>query len=147
MFATLWGKMRATMIHAGFTNDMKQKLFAEVPNTLTHLHNLQCDKRTTESPYKRSYGYHPRWAQELKRIGELVFHLGCDFKRDKDGTFYYGPRRYIDKMVSSFKQMFNNEVTPSSSSLVERDHLELDTSEFLIPDDVTKYQSLIGSLQ
>ena len=76
----------------------------------------------------------------------MAFHLGCDFKRDKDGTLYYGPRQYIKKLVTSFKQMFNSEVTPSSLPLVEGDHLELDISDYLSPDDVTKYQSLIKLL-
>ena len=76
---------------------------------------------------------------KLKGVGQLEFHLGCDFKRDKDGTFYYGPKQYIKKLVSSFKQMFNSEATPSSLPLVEGDHPELDTSEYLSLDDVTKY--------
>ena len=80
-------------------------------------------------------------------MGQLAFHLGCDFKRDKDGTLYYGPKQYIEKLVTSFKHMFNSKATPSSLPLVERDHPELDMSEYLSPDDVTKCQSLIGSLQ
>ena len=84
---------------------------------------------------------------KLKGVGELAFHLGCDFKRDKDGTLYYGPKWYIKKMVTSFKQMFNNEETLCSLPLVERDHQKLDMSEYLTPDDVIKYQSLISFFQ
>ena len=43
---------------------------------------------------------------------------------------YYGPKKYIDKIVTSFKHMFNTEAMPIHSSLVEGDHLELNTSEF-----------------
>ena len=100
-----------------------------------------------QNPLKNTKTLIEKYGFKLKCIGQLAFHLGCDFKRDKDGTFYYGPRWYIKKLVTSFKQMFNNEVTPSSSNLVEKDHLELDMSEYLSLDDITKYQSLIGSLQ
>ena len=60
-----------------------------------------------------------KYGFKLKGIGQLAFHLGCDFKKDKDGIFYYGPRRYIKKLVTSFKQMLNNEATSSSLLLVE----------------------------
>ena len=69
----------------------------------------------------------------------MAFHLGCDFKRDKDGILYYGPKWYVEKMVTSFKQMFNNEAIPSSLPLVEKDYPKLDTSEFLSPDDIMRY--------
>ena len=43
--------------------------------------------------------------------------------------------------------MFNEDPTPSNSPLPNNDHPELDESDLLSPDDVTKYQSIIGSLQ
>ena len=100
-----------------------------------------------KSPEKITQTLVEKYGFKLKGVGQLAFHLGCDFKRDKDGTLHYEPKQYINKLVTSFKQMFNSEATPSSSPLVEGDHLELDTSEYLLPDDITKYQSLIGSLQ
>ena len=42
-------------------------------------------------------------------------------------------------MVASFKQMFNEDATPSSLSLVEGDHLELDMSDYLSAEDIMKY--------
>ena len=100
----------------------------------------KCLEKITKSLFEK-YGF------KLKGVGGLAFHLGCDFKRDKDDTLYYEPRRYVNKMVFSFKQMFNNKATPSSSPLVEGDYPELDISEFFTLDDVTKYKSLIGFLQ
>ena len=42
-----------------------------------------CDKLINK------YGY------KLKGVGPLEYHLGCDFGRDPDGTFYYGPHTYV----------------------------------------------------
>jgi hypothetical protein len=28
---------------------------------------------------------------QLKGVGHIMFHLGCDFHHDKDGTILYGP--------------------------------------------------------
>ena len=83
-----------------------------------------------KSPEKITKTLVEKYGFKLKGVGKLAFYLGCDFKRDKDGTLYYGPRQYIKKLVTSFKQIFNSEATPSSLPLVEGDHLELDTSEY-----------------
>ena len=88
-----------------------------------------------------------KYQLKLKGVGHLTFHLGCDFTREKDGTLCYASRKYIGKMVAAFKCMFKEEVTPRNSLLNENDHPELNTSDFAPPEDVTKYQSLIGSLQ
>ena len=86
-FATIWGKMRSCMIHAGFTQKMKENLFAEVINTLTCLHNVQCDKRSEESPHLKSYGCQPKWAKKLRTIGEIgiVKGLGRTGKLESRG--------------------------------------------------------------
>ena len=33
-----------------------------------------------------------KYGFKLKGVGQLAFHLGCNFKIDKDGTLYYGPK-------------------------------------------------------
>eukprot|EP00934_Nitzschia_sp_Nitz4_P009470 Nitzschia sp. Nitz4//scaffold570_size2933//805//1731//NITZ4_009284-RA/size2933-augustus-gene-0.2-mRNA-1//1//CDS//3329554788//9460//frame0 len=37
---------------------------------------------------------------KLKGTGEVVFHLGCDYFRDKDGTLACIPRKYIEKLIA-----------------------------------------------
>jgi hypothetical protein len=34
-----------------------------------------------------------------------TYHLGCDF-RDQDGTLYFGPRKYMTKMMDQFNNMY-----------------------------------------
>ena len=86
---------------------------------------------------------------KLKGSGPMSFHLGCGFERDNnDGTLRMNPKKYIDKMIQGYEQMFGNKPnTVHQSPLAENDHPELDTSEFLDDEGIQQYQSLIGSLQ
>jgi hypothetical protein len=85
---------------------------------------------------------------KLKGMGSIAFHLGCDFFQDDDGTLCMAPRRYIDKMIANYERMFGEKLKQKVYSPLENgDHPEMDVSELLEPDDVTKYQYIIGSLQ
>ena len=84
---------------------------------------------------------------QLKGVGPLTYHLGCDFARDEDGTLYYGPRRYIDKILDTYKRNFGTEPHNKNSPMVQNDHPEIDDSDFLGPEDIKLYQSMIGALQ
>ena len=44
---------------------------------------------------------------KLKGDEPLLYHLGCDFGHDPDGTFYYQPKKYIGKMLSTYEHMFS----------------------------------------
>ena len=90
---------------------------------------------------ENKYGY------KLKGTGPLSFHLGCDFFRDKHGVLCFAPKKYIEKMLDSYHNMFGSLPRQYTSPLEKGDHPELDTSDELGDDDVKKYQSLIGSLQ
>ena len=60
----------------------------------------------------------------------------------------YTATKYIEKMVSTYERLFSEKPSRKDHSPLEHgDHLELDTSEFLDPEEVQLYQSLIGSLQ
>jgi len=83
---------------------------------------------------------------KLKHAGPLEFHLGCDFFHDPDGTLCFGQIKYIKKILSVYKNMFNQKPKPSSSPL-ERNDPELDASEEVAADVITQYQSMIGALQ
>ena len=84
----------------------------------------------------------------LKGTGPLEFHLGCDYFRDEDGNLCVAPKRYIERMVVSFEQMFGHKPKQKYSSPLEKnDHPELDMSPLLDMDGIKRYQSLIGALQ
>jgi hypothetical protein len=85
---------------------------------------------------------------KLKGTGQMLFHLGCDYKRDEHGILRISPSKYIEKISDLYKQMFGcSPVGNVSSPLEKGDHLEMDTSELLDKEDIERYQSLIGSLQ
>jgi hypothetical protein len=90
---------------------------------------------------KNVYGF------KLKGTGPIKFLLGCDYFPDENGVLCYGPRQYIEKMVSSFEQLFGHKPKHYKSPLEKGDHPELDTSEFLELDDIKKYQSMVGAAQ
>ena len=41
-------------------------------------------------------------------VEEQPHHLGCDFFRDEDGVMCMAPRKYIEKMISSYQRMFGS---------------------------------------
>jgi hypothetical protein len=85
---------------------------------------------------------------KLKGTGEIYFHLGCDYFRDKDGTLCYAPKKYIDKMIGTYERLFGSKPSQRVTSPLEKgDHPEIDTSDLLDEDGVKIYQSLIGALQ
>ena len=78
----------------------------------------------------------------------MEYHLGCDYKLDKDGTLVAQPTKYINKILDSFKKMFLNENFINARSPLEKnDHRELDNSELCNEEQITKYMSMIGQLQ
>ena len=47
-----------------------------------------------------------KYQYKLKGVGRITYHLGCDFVRDPDGTLSFGPRKYVEKMMTSYEQLF-----------------------------------------
>ena len=90
-----------------------------------------------------------KYKYKLKGVGILSFHLGCDFFRDHENTLCFGPKKYIRKMLESYKSpnMFNESPHKARSPLEKGDHPELDDSDLCSHEDVKKYQSMIGALQ
>jgi hypothetical protein len=85
---------------------------------------------------------------KLKGTGPIAFHLGCDFFRDEHGIMCMAPKKYIEKMMSTYELMFGSKPKTNVSSPLEKgDHPEIDTSDFLDPDGTQQYQSLIGAMQ
>ena len=89
-----------------------------------------------------------KYGFKFKGTGHIQYHLGMNFERDPDGTLRYIATKYIEKLIASYERMFGEKPTRRVRSPLEPgDHPELDTSEFLDPEGVQLYQSLIGSLQ
>jgi hypothetical protein len=84
---------------------------------------------------------------QLKGFGAPVYHLGGDFFREKDGPFAWGTNSYVKKMNQNYEILFNETPKEASSPMVDKDHPELELSEELGPEDIKRYQSLIGVLQ
>ena len=99
------------------------------------------DPKSVCDDLMQKYGY------KLKGVGEMEFHLGMDFGRDPDGVLYFGPRKYIDRMMESYLKMFGEEPKKYTSPLEKNDHPELDTSPLLDEDGITKFQSMVGAAQ
>ena len=67
---------------------------------------------------------------KIKGDGPLEYHLGCDYKLDKNGTLVAQPTKYINKILESYKKMFpNKNFLNAKSPLEKNDHPELDNSE------------------
>ena len=84
---------------------------------------------------------------KLKGDGPMKYHLGCNYERDKDRTLHMGPRKYIQKMMDTYKLFFGKEPKHADSPLVGEDHPELDDSELCDEEGMSIYQTLIGQVQ
>ena len=62
--------------------------------------------------------------------------------------YVFSPKRFIDKMIEGYKTLFGNKPKKNVTSALEKgDHPELDDLKLLDEEGISKYQSLIGSLQ
>ena len=84
---------------------------------------------------------------KLKGVGPLEYHLGCTYKKDPDGTLAADPRRYVNKILESYKRMFKEKPRKSRPPLKGGDHPEIDTSELCDEHQTKQFQTLIGQLQ
>ena len=60
----------------------------------------------SEEPQKIMHDLKEKFKLKNKGNGALEYHLGCDYKLDKDGTLVTQPTRYINKILESYKKMF-----------------------------------------
>ena len=89
-----------------------------------------------------------KYRYKIKGKGSIAFHLGCDFLRDENKVLCQAQRKYIEKMIYGYQNMFGQKPkTIYKSPLIGGDHPELDCSEFLDAIGTQKYQSLIGLIQ
>ena len=106
-------------------------LFVTMKDPLAFLQELQTDP----------------WNYKLKGVGPPCYHLGADFFRDSDGTLCMGTQTYAKRLLSNFEKLFGTLPPPVHSPLPEHDRPELDDMPLCGPDDVAKYQSILGACQ
>ena len=93
----------------------------------------------SEEPHKIIQDLTEKFKLKIKGDGPLEYHLGCDYKLDKNGTLVAQPTKYINKILDSFKKMFPNENFINARSPLEKnDHPELDNSELC--NEVANYE-------
>ena len=85
---------------------------------------------------------------KLKGTVPIEYHLGgmtCQCNEVR--VLSISPRKYIDKMVITYQQLFGTKPSTKALSLLEKcDHPEIDNSEFLNNDEGQVYQSLVGAM-
>jgi len=92
--------------------------------------------------------FQTKYQFKLKGMGPISFHLGCDFVREDDGTMCMSPRKYIEKLLGTYKCIFGSKPKQNVTSPLEKgDHPELDMSDKLDTNGIKNYQLLIGALQ
>ena len=87
------------------------------------------------------------WNYKLKNVEEPKYHLGGDFFRDKDGNFCYSAQTHIKRMVENYKLMYGEPPKEAHSPMEKGDQPELDDTPLCGPDDIKKFQSIIGAVQ
>jgi hypothetical protein len=68
---------------------------------------------------------------KLKGTGPIDFHLGQSFSRNDDGEMEISAKRYVDKMIDTYVQLYGEKPRKASSPLEQNDHPEMDDSPFL----------------
>ena len=85
---------------------------------------------------------------KLKGTGPIEYYLGMTFQHNNCNELCISPRRYINKMVSTYTHLFGTKPCTRYLSLLEKgDHPEVNDSEFLGDDDTQKYLSLVRAMQ
>jgi hypothetical protein len=83
----------------------------------------------------------------LKGTGPIDFHLAQSFSWNEDREMEISAKRYVDKMMDTYIQLYGKKPRKASSPLEHNDHLEMDNSPFLGQDKTQQIQSLIGAMQ
>ena len=74
---------------------------------------------------------------KLKGTGPISYHLGCDFVRDSEGVLCFAPKKHIEKMIDSCKNIFGCKPKLNVSLHSDKgDHPELDSLELLDQDSI-----------
>jgi hypothetical protein len=63
---------------------------------------------------------------KLKGTGPIDFHLGQSFSRNEDGEMEISAKRYVDKMMDTYVQLYGEKPRKTSSPLEQNDHPEME---------------------
>ena len=93
----------------------------------------------SEEPQKINQDLKEKFECKIKGDGPLEYHLGCEYKLDKDGTLVAQPTKSINKILESYNKMFPvKNFINAKSPLEKNDHPELDNSELCNEEQITK---------
>jgi hypothetical protein len=85
---------------------------------------------------------------KLKGTDPITYHLGMDVYHDSTATLCISPKKYIEKMIASYEQVFGSKSSQKYLSPLEKgEHSEFDTSDYLDDTETQHCQSLIGAMQ
>ncbi|KAL7579256.1 hypothetical protein ACA910_011415 [Epithemia clementina (nom. ined.)] len=84
---------------------------------------------------------------KIKGDGNLEYQLGCEYVLDPDGTLAASPKKYIGKILDSYKSMFGEEPKIFKSPLEKNNHPELDNTDLVDSNGIQTFMSMIGQLQ
>jgi hypothetical protein len=70
-FQTFFGRIRAMLSSAGFTEDLRSGVWAECAMTVTFLSNITSIKNKTICPHQLLFGSKPRLPKSLRSFGEI----------------------------------------------------------------------------
>jgi hypothetical protein len=79
---------------------------------------------------------------KLKGTGPIGFHLGQSFSWNEDGEMEISVKRYIEKMMDTYVQLYGEKPRKASSPLEQNDHLEMDDAPFLGQDETQQFQDI-----
>jgi hypothetical protein len=66
---------------------------------------------------------------KLKGTGPIEYHIGMDFTQDADSILCISPKKYIEKMMDTYKHLFGEKPSTKCHSPIEHgDHPKLDTT-------------------
>jgi hypothetical protein len=83
---------------------------------------------------------------KLKGAGTIAFHLGCDFFCDDEGILCMAPKKYIEKMMMGYQNLFGEKPSSKVHSPLEKgDHPESVNSELLDETGVQQYQYWVST--
>jgi hypothetical protein len=73
---------------------------------------------------------------KLNGTSPIDFHLGQSFSQNDDGEMEISAKRYVDKMIDTYVQLYGEKPRKASSPLEQNDHPEMDDSPFLGQDEM-----------
>ena len=119
-------------------NDMWEFIVVYVDNIIAAMNDPQSFFDELQGP---NVGF------TMKGVGSPMYHLGADFIRDDDGMLCMGAQTYAKRLCATFESLYGEQPKTVFSPLDHEDHPELDDTPLCGPDDITKFQSLIGACQ